>query len=531
MQEIRCTSSRRVEILDSTLRDGAQGEGISFSVQDKLHIVRLLDQFGVSYIEAGNPSSNPKEQDFFKKVREIPLQHARLCAFGSTHRPRIPAAQDEGLRCLVRAQTPVVSVFGKAWDFHVHHVLGVSLSENLDLVAGTIRFLKEQGREVIFDAEHAFDGYRSNAAYTIEVLRAAAAGGADCITLCDTNGGTLPDAVREIFAAVRKAFPAMRLAIHAHDDIGCAVASSMAAVFAGANQVQGTMIGYGERCGNTDLGTLIPNLQLKCGIPCDGRLEELVSISASIAEISNVRLRNNKPYVGKSAFAHKGGMHIDGVEKDASTFEHIQPELVGNQRRFLMSEVSGRTNILAKVRRFDGTLSKNSPEISEITQKVKEMEHEGYQYEGADASFELLVRRILKKEKPRFRVLLYKTVDDFPAQGGVYNACATIQIEVDGRTEITAALGNGPVNALDIAMRKALCVFYPRLQSMHLTDFKVRVIEANSTTAANVRVLIESTDGRTSWTTVGVSFDVIDASFQALSDSFEYYLSAAHAHL
>lgn len=530
MPEDYSKSSKRVEILDSTLRDGAQGEGISFSVQDKLNIVRILDDFGVSYIEAGNPSSNPKEQDFFERVRAVSLKNAKLCAFGSTNRPNVSAEEDEGLLCLLQAQTPVVSVFGKAWDFHVHHVLGVSQAENLELVKGSVRFLKEQGREVIFDAEHAFDGYRSNPAYAMEVLRAAASGGADCIALCDTNGGTLPDEIRDVFFAVRKAFPDIRLAIHAHDDIGCAVASSMAAVCAGADQVQGTMVGYGERCGNTDLSILIPNLQLKCGISCDGCLSELVSVSASVAEISNVRIRSNKPYVGKSAFAHKGGMHIDGVDKDASTFEHVQPELVGNQRRFLMSEVSGRTNILSKVRRFDSSLTKNSPEIAEITRKVKEMEHEGFLYEGADASFELLVRRILKKEKPHFRVLLYKTVDDFPAQSGGCNACATIQIEVDGKTEITAALGNGPVNALDIAMRKALCVFYPKLRSMHLTDFKVRVIESNSTTAAKVRVLIESTDGRTSWTTVGASFDVIDASFQALSDSFEYILGSSQTY-
>ena len=516
---------KQIEIFDSTLRDGAQSEGISFSVQDKLNIVKALDNFGVSYIEAGNPGSNPKDLAFFEQVQKICLKNAKLCAFGSTHRKNVPVEQDANIQSLLAANTPVVAIFGKAWNLHVTEILKISAEDNLALVRDTVSYLKEQGKEVIFDAEHFFDGYKEKKEYALQVLQAAADGGADCLCLCDTNGGALPNEIFSAVSEVSRRFSSKKIAIHCHDDIGCAVASSMLAVEAGASQVQGTFIGFGERCGNADLSVIIPNLRLKYRMDCDGNLPLLSKTAVKIAEISNIPLRSNKPYIGRSAFAHKGGMHIDGVQKISRSFEHVDPEQVGNERKFLMSEVSGRTTVLAKIKDYAPDLTKDSPQTALIVEKLKELEHFGYQFEAADASFEILVKKLLGHFTPHFNLVLYKTTGEFPAPDGKMQSSAMIQIKVDGKAETTASVGNGPVNALDLALRKALMVFYPELKRIHLTDYKVRVFDTGQATGAKVRVLIESTDGTEVWTTVGVSTDIIEASWNALVDSIEYKLT------
>lgn len=515
----------QVEILDSTLRDGAQGEGISFSVNDKIKIVKTLDEFGVDYIEAGNPGSNPKDLDFFKRVSEVKLKHAKLCAFGSTCRHGVKPENDKNIKSILSANTTVAVIFGKAWDMHVSEILKIGLEDNLNIVRDTISYLIGQSKEVIFDAEHFFDGYKVNPGYAVAVLAAAADGGAGTLTLCDTNGATLPGDVYKITETVKKAFPSEKIGIHCHNDIGCAVANTMLAVDAGAVQVQGTFIGIGERCGNADLSVIIPNLRLKCGYKCSGAVDMLFDISRTIAEIANTQIENNRPYIGSSAFAHKGGMHIDGVLKCSSSFEHIEPSTVGNQRKLLMSEVSGRSTVLAKIQNTAPSLTKDSPKTAEILGKLKEMEHYGYHFEAADASFELLVKKLLGDFKPHFRLALYKTMGEFPIPEGGMPASATIKVEVDGKEEMTAVMGNGPVNALDLALRKALVVFYPSIGDIQLTDYKVRVLEQNSTTAARVRVLIETSDDKNTWTTIGVSNDIIEASIIALIDSIEYKLS------
>lgn len=517
--------SRHIEILDSTLRDGAQGEGISFSVSDKLNILKCLDKFGVDFIEAGNPGSNPKDMDFFRQAKSLKLQNAKLCAFGSTCRRDCEPEDDANIKALLEAETEAVSIFGKAWDLHVREILKITLEENLCIVKKSVEYLKTKGKYVIFDAEHFFDGYKADKNYALEVLRAAYESGADTLTLCDTNGGTLPNEIYTITKEVKAAFPDAKLAIHCHNDTGCAVANSIVAVEAGACQVQGTFIGIGERCGNADLSVVIPNLKLKAGYDCGGELESLFTVTRLIAEIANTQIENNRPYVGNSAFAHKGGMHIDGVLKVSRSFEHIDPALVGNKRKFLLSEISGRSTLLKKAAAIAPELKKDSPEATMILEKLKELEHYGYHFEAADASFELLVKRILGKFKQHFKLVLYRTMGEFPVPEGGMPATATIKVEVDGREEIAAAMGNGPVNALDIALRKALLVFYPSISEMDLKDYKVRVLEENSSTAARVRVLIESSDGKHSWTTVGVSNDIIEASIIALVDSIEYKLS------
>ncbi|OQC00740.1 MAG: 2-isopropylmalate synthase [Firmicutes bacterium ADurb.Bin099] len=516
---------RRIEILDSTLRDGAQSEGISFSVSDKLNIVKALDCFGIDYIEAGNPGSNPKDMDFFQQAARLKLKHAKLCAFGSTCRTGIHPEDDKNIRALINTGLDTLVIFGKAWDLHVEKVLNISKAENLKIVEQTISYLKLLGKYIIFDAEHFFDGYKSDADYALEVLRYAVKGGADVLTLCDTNGGSLPDEVERITEAVLSLFPHCSIAIHCHNDTGCAVANSLAAVNAGAGMVHGTFTGIGERCGNADLSVILPNLKLKMGYTCNGDISQLYSVARRIAYISNTQIDNNRPYVGKSAFAHKGGMHTDGVLKVHSSFEHVDPESVGNKRKFLMSEVAGRSTLIAKASAIVPDIKKDSKEVSIILEKLKEMEHYGYQFEAADASFELLVKRTLGLYKPHFNLVLYKTMSEFPVPAGGMPASATIKVEVDGKEEITAVMGNGPVNALDLALRKSLTVFFPAIKEMQLMDYKVRVLEENSTTAAKVRVLIETSDGKKSWSTIGVSNDIIEASLIALADSIEYKLS------
>ena len=515
---------RKIEIFDSMLRDGAQGEGVAFSVIDKINIVKALDAFGVDYIEAGNPGSNPKDIEFFQLARDLKLKSARLCAFGSSCRKGRTPEEDENVQSLMDAGTDVIVIFGKSWDLHVLKVLNTTLKENLRLVKDTVAFFKGKGKEVIFDAEHFFDGYKANAEFAMQVLAAADEAGADALVLCDTNGGATPDFIGTVTAKVCKAFPAKRIGIHCHNDIGCAVASSMSAVQAGAAQVQGTFIGIGERCGNADLCTIVANLRLKMGYACAGNLELLRDTASKLSEICNMRLNRNAPYVGESAFAHKGGMHIDGVTKVSMSFEHVPPESVGNERRFLMSEVSGRTTVLAKIAAIAPELSKDSPEISKIVQRAKELEHEGYQFESADASFELMALKILGRYRQHFKLGMYRTSGEFPHPDESKSASAMLSIQVGDTQEMTAEMGNGPVHALDTALRKALTVFYPQLAKVRLVDYKVRVLTGKAATASRVRVLIESSDGEMDWTTTGVSTDIIAASWEALSDSIEYYL-------
>lgn len=516
---------RKIEILDSTLRDGAQGEGISFSVSDKLNIVRALDAFGVDYIEAGNPGSNPKDMEFFQKVAELDLKNAKLCAFGSTARAHIHPKDDANVKALLLANTKAVVIFGKSWDIHVEKVLKISLDDNLKIVEDTIAYLKEKGKYVIFDAEHYYDGYKSNPQYALKVLEAALKGGADVLALCDTNGGTMPQETQDITRVAVKKFPDAKFSIHGHNDTGCAVANSMIAVEEGIDLVQGTFNGIGERCGNADLSVIIPNLKLKTDYECSGNLSMLYSVSRRIAEISNKKVPRDKPYIGKSAFAHKAGMHIDGVLKLQSSFEHIEPEVVGNKRKFLMSEVAGRSTLMTKLSSFAPELTKDDPKVGIILEKLKELEHFGYHFEAADASFELMIKKVLDTFEPHFKLVLYKTMGEYPVPEGGQPASATIMVEVDGKEEMTAAMGNGPVNALDIALRKSLTVFYPAIKDLQLVDYKVRVLEESSTTAAKVRVLIETSDSKRSWNTIGVSNDIIEASLIALVDAIEYKLA------
>ncbi|MDR1805615.1 MAG: citramalate synthase [Clostridium sp.] len=515
----------KIHVLDSTLRDGAQAENISFSVNDKLAIARALDEYGVGYIEAGNPASNPKDLEFFQKAGELKLTSALLTAFGSTCRKGVSAEEDANLQAILKAQTPAVAIFGKASMLHVKEILETTPEENLRMVTDSVAYLKKQGKELIFDAEHFFDGYREDSEYAMQVLRAALNAGADVLCLCDTNGGTLPAELQEVTARVVRLFPGAVMGIHAHNDCGCAVANTLLAVQAGARHIQGTFVGFGERCGNADLSSILPALALKAGFELDGDVKLLCETAGQLAELANIHLPAGKPFVGRSAFSHKAGMHIDGVVKRSSSFEHIDPESVGNRRRFLMSEVAGRGSVLQKILPIAPSLTKTDPRLTELTNELKKMEHYGYQFEAADASFELLARKVLGMYEPHFRVALYKTIGEYPAPEGEKPATAVIKVEVDGKTEATAALGSGPVNALDIALRKALCVFFPQLGKMQLTDYKVRVLDQESATAAKVRVLIESGDGTRTWTTIGVSDDIIQASLIALVDSIEYKLS------
>ncbi len=519
--------SYNVEILDSTLRDGAQGEGISFSVQDKIHICRALDELGVAFIEAGNPGSNPKDMEFFQEIKKIDLKTARLCAFGATRRKEIRCSEDSNLRSLLAADTEWVVIFGKSWIFHVTDILRTSPEENLAMIRDTCRYLRENGRRVIYDAEHFFTGYAADGDYAMRTLAAAAEGGAEVLNLCETKGGCLMDDCRRTVTDVVTRFgDQAKIGIHTHNDSGLAVANSLIAVQAGARHVQGTLLGFGERTGNANLSCIIPDLQLKMRFSCipDEKLKMLTPVTRRVAEITNIAVNPQLPYVGGNAFAHKAGMHIDAVLKNPAAYEHIEPEAVGNGRVFLMSEVAGRATIIEKIQKIDPSITKDSPVVSEIMKRMKQLEFEGYQFEGADGSFELLARKIIGRYQPFFKLHYYQTngVNPRPEEGVC--ACAQIKVEVDGQIEVTAGEGDGPVNALDIALRKALLRFYPNVSQIRLTDYKVRVLDGKSATASRVRVLIETTDGEKSWTTVGVSSDVMEASWLALCDSFEYKL-------
>lgn len=515
---------KKITILDSTLRDGAQAEGISFSVSDKINICLALDELGVSFIEAGNPFSNPKDIEFFKAAAGLKLKNAVLTAFGSTRRKNAKCAEDANLNALAAAGTEAVSIFGKSWDFHVTDILKATKEENLAMIGESVAYLKALGKTVVYDAEHFFDGYKNNREYALRTVRAAAAAGADVVSLCDTNGGCFPSEIAEAVRAVKAAI-SCPVGVHAHDDTGCGVANSVEAVLAGAEHVQGTLVGYGERCGNANLSAIIPDLQLKCGVACvAGDLKNLTEIARRVAEISNVRLNRGMPYVGKSAFTHKAGMHIDGVNKSSRSFEHVSPEEVGNERRFLMSEVAGRSTVLGKIQKVDPSVKKDDPVTAKIIEKIKEMEYKGYQFEGADASFELLVRKQLGAYKPYFSIEKFKTIGEQRAGEDFAPAAAIVKVCVNGSSEITGAEGNGPVNALDVALRKALERFYPSLKEFALTDYKVRILDSRETSSAVTRVLVECSDKKDVWTTVGVSRDIIEASLTALVDALEYKL-------
>ena len=519
---------KKIEILDSTLRDGAQGEGISFSVQDKLHICEALDELGVTYIEAGNPGSNPKDMEFFKAVAQKSFKNAQVCAFGSTRRKNCRCEDDSNLKSLLSAQTDTVVIFGKSWTFQVTDILRTTPEENLLMIKESCRFLCDNGRKVIYDAEHFFTAYEEDKDYALKTLNAAVEGGASVLCLCETKGGFMIDECRRAVNEVVKLFgKKVTIGIHTHNDCGLAVANSLVAVKEGATHVQGVLLGFGERTGNANLSTIIPNLQIKMGYECipQDNLKNLTSICKRVAELTNIRVNAQSPYVGSDAFAHKAGMHIDAVLKNPFAYEHITPETVGNSRVFLMSEVAGRSTILEKIRRFAPEVKRNDPVVSELMNKVKELESDGYQFEGADGSFELLVRKQLGRYSPFFKLHYYQTTGSNPRPEEGVCCCAQIKVEVDGKIEITAGEGDGPVNALDIALRKALEKFYPVVSNFRLVDYKVRVLDSKSATAARVRVIIESTDGQSSWTTVGVSSDVIEASWIALVDSFELKLS------
>ncbi|MDR1901736.1 MAG: citramalate synthase [Treponema sp.] len=539
-----------IEIFDTTLRDGLQGEGISFSVRDKLAVSETLDELGVAWIEAGNPGSNPKDMDFFRLARGLGLRNAKICAFGSTRRKGLSPAEDPHIWSLLEAETGTIVIFGKSWDLHVTEILRADPHENLAMIAETIGFLRAEGRSVIYDAEHFFDGWLANPGYALETLRTAWEAGAGRLVLCDTNGGNFPETIAEgVRAAVKElegrrgpvkgseiytddgaappqSAPMPVIGIHAHNDSGLAVAASLAAVNAGCGHIQGTLLGFGERCGNTSLAALIPSLELKLKHPClpPGRLEHLAEACRKLAEIANVSIPVNTPYVGACAFSHKAGMHADGILKIRHSFEHIDPALVGNGRRFLMSEVVGRSAIAERVRKIYPSITKDHPVTAILAARLKSLEAEGWAFDGADGSFELLARRELGLYTSFFRIEAYRVVSEHPTGAAIACSHAWIKVFVDGEYEIAAAEGKGPVNALDGALRRALTRFYPELVEVRLSDYKVRVIDGKDATEAKVRVLIETTDGQTSWSTAGVSADIIDASRAALVDSIEYKL-------
>ncbi len=511
-------------LYDTTLRDGTQGEGISLSVEDKIKIALRLDQFGIDFIEGGWPGSNPKDMAFFERIREIPLQHAKVTAFGSTCRPNVAAAEDDNLRALIASGVKAAAIFGKSWDLHVTDALKTTLEENLRMVADSVTFLKKNGLVTLFLAEHFFDGYKANPRYALRVLEVAEEAGADWIVLCDTNGGSLPTEVYDIVKNVTEGIHTP-LGIHPHNDSGVAVANALAAIQAGAKQVQGTINGIGERCGNVNLISVIPNLQLKLGYHCvsSEQLQELTQLSRYVAEIANMTLPNNQPFVGHSAFAHKGGIHVSAVMRDPKTYEHIEPENIGNIRRVLVSELAGQSNLLAKMEELQIDLSLEREEAREIITRIKEREFQGYQYEGAEASLTLMLLEAAGKLKNLFTLDSFKILMEKAAVRAITSE-ATVKLNVNGETVHTAADGNGPVNALDNAMRKALEKYYPCIAKMHLADYKVRVLDENGATAAKVRVLIESAYNGEKWSTVGVSTNVIEASWEALADSIRYLL-------
>ncbi|NIA08239.1 MAG: citramalate synthase [Nitrospiraceae bacterium] len=518
---------RDLKLYDTTLRDGTQSEDFNLSVEDKVRIALKLDELGIDYIEGGWPGANPRDDQFFHEIQNYSLRHSRIAAFGSTHRARYAANEDPNLKALVAAQAPVITIFGKTWDIHVRDVLRISPEKNLELIEESLSWLRSRVQTLFYDAEHFFDGYKANPDYAIETLRRASAGGADCIVLCDTNGGTLPFEITEIIKNVQNVLGKdIQLGIHCHDDAGVAVANSLSAVKAGVTQVQGTMNGFGERCGNANLCSVIPDLVVKMGYQCAAgkNLTELTSISRFISEIANLPHNKYQPYVGASAFAHKGGIHVNAVQRNPETYEHIRPELVGNIRRILLSDLAGKSSVLAKAKQFGLDLDSHDPSVMDIVAQLKELEAQGFQFEGAEASFELLMRKAIGTYRKYFDLIGFRVIDQKSKDDGPTQAEATIMVHVGGHVEHTAAVGNGPVNALDNAIRKALEKFYPQLKEMSLQDYKVRVLPGSPGTGAKVRVLIESKDQHDKWGTVGLSYDIIEASWQALVDAICFKL-------
>lgn len=512
-----------VEIYDTTLRDGSQGEGINFSLRDKLRIAEKLDAFGVHYIEGGWPGSNPKDIDFFKEAKGKKFKRARLAAFGSTRRKDVAVQDDDQVRLLLEASTPVVTIYGKTWLLHVKKVLRTTSQENLAMIADTVRFLKAHGKFVVYDAEHAFDGFKDNGDYALATWQAAEEAGADIVTLCDTNGGSLPAEILRVTEAARAGLKG-KIGIHTHDDVGLAVANALAALEAGATHIQGTINGYGERTGNCNLTSVIPNVAFKLRKTCvpASSLPKLKELSQFVDEIANLRHSPRQPWVGSAAFSHKGGTHVNAVQKIVSSYEHIDPATVGNTRNVLISDLAGRSNIVMKAQELGIKLSNDAPELRDVLARVKELEHQGYEFEAAGGSLAVLIRRILYQQPLPFEVEAYHV--SMRRQNGDSLCEATTKIEVDGKSAHTVAEGDGPVNALDSAVRAALANFYPEVKNIRLLDYKVRIIDSFSGTAAKTRVLIQSSDGREEWGTVGVSGNIVEASLQALIDSMEYRL-------
>ena len=513
----------KISTFDTTLRDGTQGESISFSVDDKLIIAQKLDELGIDYIEGGWPGSNPKDQEFFKRATELTLHHSRLTAFGSTRFAKNPVHEDRNVRALVEAGTPVVAIFGKTWDLHVKRALGITEDQNLVLISETVRYIKDHGKEVVYDAEHFFDGYIANPDYALRTLEAAHNAGADVLCLCDTNGGTVTPRVVEMVAEVRRRFDGV-IGIHVHNDGDLAVANTLAAVEAGATHVQGCMNGYGERCGNANLASVIANLELKLQHTTigSGKLAGLAGICRFIAELANLPLRNDQPFVGKSAFAHKGGVHVSAVLKDSATYEHIKPELVGNRQRVLVSDLSGRGNVIYKLKQHGLADRLEEDTRRELLERIKQMEYEGYELEAAEGTFELLVREALRPGVHFFDVESYEV--STRAAGGASVSTATVTVKAQDAIHSATESGHGPFDALHVCLRKCLSKLYPRIADVRLTDYKVRVLDSHKGTAANVRVLIEWSDHRRSWSTVGVSENVIEASWKALVDAIRLEL-------
>jgi 2-isopropylmalate synthase len=525
-------------LYDTTLRDGTQGENITFSAEEKLNIALRLDDSGIHYIEGGWPGSNPRDVAFFNLAKRVKFTQARLAAFGSTRKPGIRPDEDHNLKALLETETPTVTVFGKSWDLHVEQIMGNTLTENLAMINDSVAFLKHHNREVVYDAEHFFDGFKNNEDYALKSLGAAVDGGADFIVLCDTNGGTLPFELERIIEAVQKALSdfctrspeniTVRLGIHCHNDCNLAVANSISAIYKGAAMVHGTINGYGERCGNADLTSIIPILKLKMGRGCVSaeNLKKLKSLSRYVSETANLVPVNSRPFVGKSAFAHKGGIHVSAIMKAPLAYEHMDPAAVGNKRRVLVSDLSGKSNVEYKAKELGVELGNNGFDSSQIASEIKQLEQEGYQFDSADGSFKILLEKFTDQFQPHFELESFRvTIEKDKEQP--CSAHATIKISVSGKEEITAGEGYGPVSALDNALRKALGKFYPDLDTMRLVDFKVRVIDGSRGTAAKVRVLIESRDQNEIWSTMGVSEDIIEASWQALADSFQFKLANA----
>ena len=519
-------STNTIAIYDTTLRDGAQAEGVSFSAIAKVQVAKRLDDFGVAYIEGGFAASNPKDMEFFRLIKKENLTTAKIAAFGSTRRANITVDEDGGLAALLEADTPVCTIFGKSWLLHVTDVLNTTAEENLKMIGESVRFLKEKGKEVIYDAEHFYDGYRANPEYALETLRAAADAGADCLVLCETNGGALPRDVEEMTATVVNEFD-VPIGVHTHNDGELGVANALAAVDAGALHVQGTINGIGERVGNCNLSSVIPNLMLKLNETCladGGKLKQLRALSQYVFEQANMRPFTKQAFVGDSAFAHKAGMHVDGVRKVSQSFEHIEPASVGGSRRILISELSGTSNVFLKAIEMGMQVDRKSPEVREVLLELEQMEKSGYEYESADASFQMLIKKVLKKHQPFFTLVSFNVTVDRRDLKSSCRTMATVKIRVGDETEFTVGEGDGPVDALNAALRKALSRFYPSILDVVLLDYSVRILDPEEATAAKTRVLIESSDGVTTWGTVGVSENIIEASWEALLDSVEYKL-------